>query len=232
MGKLILFGNTLGEGGEHLFSAFYSELIPQLDGVIGESDKGARRFLAYFRHQLDKPIHHIPVALFRKKTDTRDINFLLEPIEAGETWGYVSDAGWPCVADPGHLLVQRCRKKNIPVEACLGPSAIFYALVLSGFDGNRFAFNGYFPKEPQARKQEILRAQKERGAQIYIEAPYRNQAAFESLLENLDDQRLLCIAKNLTLLDEEVATRTVATWRERGCSFAKEPVVFLFEGSF
>lgn len=228
MGKLILFGNTLGEGGDHLFTLHYKQLISSLDGMIGESDRGARRFLAYFRDQLEKPIHHIPVALFRKKTDVSEINFLLEPIEAGQTWGYVSDAGWPCVADPGHLLVQRCRKKGIPVEACLGPSSIFYALVLSGFDGNRFAFNGYFPKEPVARKKEILRAQKESGVQIYIEAPYRNQATFESLLENLDEKRSLCIAKNLTLPSEEVITRTVASWRERGYRFEKEPVVFLF----
>lgn len=196
--------------------------------MIGESDKGARRFLAHFRDQLDKPIHHIPVALFRKKTDSSEINFLLEPIEAGETWGYVSDAGWPCIADPGHLLVQRCRKKNIAIEACLGPSSIFYALVLSGFDGNRFAFNGYFPKEPMARNREILRTQKEPGVQIYIEAPYRNEATFESLLDNLDDHRKLCIAKNLTLPDEEVATRTVSNWRKRGYQFKKEPAVFLF----
>lgn len=227
MGKLILFGNTLGEGGGDLFSPHYAALIAQLDGMMGESDRGARRFLAYFRAQLDRPIHHIPVALFRKKTDPSEINFLLEPVEAGETWGYVSDAGWPCVADPGHLLVQRCRKKGIAVEACLGPSSIFYALVLSGFDGNRFAFNGYFPKEPLARKKEILRAQKEPGVQIYIEAPYRNQATFESLLENLEEGRPLCIAKNLTLPEEEVVTQTVATWRAKGCQFTKEPVVFL-----
>lgn len=233
-GRLILFGNLLGESpnGESLFAPRYKELVGSLDGMIAESDRGARRFLSYFRDSLSKPTHQIPVALFRKKTDPSEINFLLEPIESGEVWGYVSDGGLPCVADPGHLLVQRCRKKGIGIEACLGPSSIFYALVLSGFDGNCFSFNGYFPKEPVQRAAQIQKAEKrasiEKSVQIYIEAPYRGWAALETLLETLDEKRTLCVAKNLMLPNEEVMVHSVAKWREKKEALGKEPAVFLF----
>lgn len=233
MGKLILFGNLLGESENpsSLFAPLYGELVSQIDGMIGESESGARRFLAHFRTKLKMPVHHIPVALFRKKTDQSEVSFLLEPVEKGETWGYVSDAGLPCVADPGHLLVRRCMQKKIPFTACLGPSSLFYALVLSGLDGNRFAFNGYFPKEPIARKEAVRlaykRAQIEGSVQIFIEAPYRNWASFETVLEVLDEKATLCLAQDLMLPSQQVVTQSILKWRSNPPKLEKVPMVFL-----
>ncbi len=106
-----------------------------------------RRYLKRF--ETKKPALEIPIALFNEHTPEDHIDFLLEPIANGERWGLVSDAGLPCIADPGSKLVHRARQKGLHVQAFVGPSAILLALMLSGLPGQKFYFNGYLNREPE-----------------------------------------------------------------------------------
>ena len=128
--------------------------VASLNGLIAESETGGRRFLSRFR----KDARAVPIALLRE-----DVDFLMEPLLDGEEWGVVSDAGLPCVADPGSQLIAYAQKKGIEVHAFPGPSSVTMALMLSGLYGQSFSFHGYIAKDPQKREQELLAWEKREG---------------------------------------------------------------------
>ncbi len=209
-GTLYLLPNLIGDLKDHhaQLPQVLDELVPQLKGLIAESEKGGRRYLSRFYG--GKPVHQIPIALFTKQGD---YDFLLEPLHQGEDWGVVSDAGLPCIADPGAELVKRARQTQIPVEAFSGPSSLFLALMLSGLPSQEFSFHGYLPRGEDERKKKLLELQKVAVTHVFIEAPYRNDQLLETLLETLPDQTTLSVAWNLTQPDQGVVTRSIQRWK-------------------
>lgn len=215
---LLLLPNLIGDHRHHelFLPTSVDKAVQSLDGLIAESEQAGRRFLSRF--QTIKEAHAIPIALFNEHTPDDHINFLLEPILKGERWGIVSDAGLPCIADPGSKLVSRARQIGIPIQAFVGPSSILLALMQSGLSGQRFTFHGYLDKDPAKRKQQIKQIEKiaitEKYTQIFMETPYRNQQIMTTLLETLADATLLCVAWDLTLPSQGVLSQSVAVWKK------------------
>ena len=226
---LLLLPNLLGDLPEHkaFLPISVDQAVATIDGLIAESEKGGRRFLSRFQHA--KKPHEIPIALLNKHN--QDYDFLLEPCVTGEIWGLVSDAGLPCVADPGARLVARARQLGVQVEAFVGPSSILLALMLSGLSGQQFQFHGYLPKNYEQRDQVIGEMGRSLGTQIFIEAPHRNSATLEALLKLLPDSTILCVAWDLTLSTQGVMTEKVATWKRLPLpNIQKKPTIFLIGG--
>jgi 16S rRNA (cytidine1402-2'-O)-methyltransferase len=233
---LLLLPNLLGDyrHAEVFLPASVFKAMQSIDGLIAESEMEGRRYLKRF--ETKKPAMEIPIALFNEHTPDRDIDFLLEPIVAGERWGFVSDAGLPCIADPGSKLVQRANQRGIHVQAFVGPSSILMALMLSGLPGQKFFFHGYLDKEPAKRKEEIKhlaqQSQREQSTQLFMEAPYRNRHTLEALVQTLPDHTLLCVAWDLTLPTQGVMTQSISQWKK--CSLPnldKKPAIFIFNVS-
>lgn len=222
---LLLLPNLLGENRHHqlFLPASIDKAMKSIDGLIAESESGARRFLSHF--EMDKKPHEVPVALYNEE----DIDFILEPLAKGERWGFVSDAGLPCIADPGHKLVARARARGIPIQAFVGPSAIMLALMQSGLPGQHFTFHGYIGKEAAQRKMELTKMESQPGTHIFIEAPHRNKHTLESLLESLSPETRLCIAWDLTLPTQGIITEPVRVWQKMALpNIDKKPAIFLF----
>lgn len=232
---LLLFPNLLGD---HRYAEVFlpnsvNKAMATIDGLIAESETEGRRYLKRF--ETKKPAYEIPIALFNEHTPDDQIDFLLEPIVAGERWGLVSDAGLPCIADPGSKLVLRARQRGINIQAFVGPSSIMMALMLSGLPGQKFAFQGYLDKVPEKRKKQILQLMQESKSsgmtQICMEAPYRNKHTLEMLVSTLSDQTMLCVAWDLTLSEQGVITQSIEQWKK--CTLPnleKKPALFLFHG--
>ena len=218
---LYLFPNLLWMGGDQqdFLPAPVAACVKKIDGLIAESESGGRRFLSRFREDA----RAVPIALLREALD-----FLLEPLLAGESWGVVSDAGLPCVADPGSQLVARAKKKKVAVQAFSGSCSITLALMLSGLHGQHFSFHGYIAKDPKKREKELLEWEKKEGVQIFIEAPHRNQHTLEACMNLLNPNTLLSVACNLTAPDQLVETKRVGSWQL--IDLKKEPTIFLFQG--
>jgi 16S rRNA (cytidine1402-2'-O)-methyltransferase len=114
----------------------------------------------------------------------------------------------------------------------VGPSSLLLALMASGLEGQRFAFHGYLPaKEPQ-RSARIVELEKDsrrlQQTQLFIEAPYRNDALCQALLAGCRPDTRLCIATDLTLPTETITTRRIADWRKSPpASIDRRPTVFL-----
>lgn len=231
-GTLLLLPNLLGKVRHHemFLPSSVDNAVLTLDGLIAESDGGAKTFLSHFKTKV--PAHLLPVALLNKATD--DYDFLLEPLLKGERWGVISDAGLPCIADPGAKLVSLARERGVIVQAFSGPSSIFLSLMLSGLDAERFTFNGYLPKEGAALKAKIKelekRSLKESEIEIFIEAPHRNMAILNTLLEVLDDSSILSVCYDLTLQTQGVVREPINIWKKRTLpAIEKRAAIFLFQ---
>lgn len=231
-GELVLLPNLLSVESDpkELLPAGLAQLFTSLDGLIVENAKSARHFIMRFSKELLK----LPMELLNEHTE--DFKPLLEPVKRGEKWGILSDCGLSCIADPGAKLVELAHKQNLAVRALPGPSSIFMGLMLSGFSGQSFTFNGYLPRRRPLLDQrlEVLvrRSQKEGTTQIFIEAPYRNNPLFASLVELLPNDTVLCIACDLTDPNEWVETLPISLWKKREApNLHKRPTLFLFNSS-
>ena len=222
---LILLPNLISEETSHelFLPAIVKEKVAVINGIIAESEKEARRYLKRFIPHF----REIPIRLLNEHTS--DINELIKPLLKGETWGLISDAGLPCIADPGHLLVAKARELNIQVQALPGPSSLMLALMLSGLPAQRFSFHGYLPREEVELKAQLRKLEKEGITQLFIEAPYRSEKMLNTLIETLNDKTRLCVASNLTATDEFVATHSIFQWKKLSKpQINKKPTVFLF----
>lgn len=207
------------------------EIVAKLDGLIAESESKGRAFLKKF--QCKKKPHEIPIALLNRHTNPKDYNFLLEPIVNSETWGLISDAGLPCIADPGSTFVDLANKKGVKIEAISGPSSIILALMLSGLPGQCFTFRGYIAQEPRERQKELRAweqvSKKEKSTQIFIEAPYRNLHTLKTCLTILQPDTVLSVAAGLASQEQLVITKSIREWsRMQEPKLQKIPTVFLF----
>ena len=202
--------------------------------MIAESENAGRRYLGRFPTK--KPAAEIPIAQYNEHTPDQDLDFLLEPIRQGERWGFVADAGLPCIADPGSKLVRRARSLGIIVQAFVGPSSIMLSLMLSGLPGQCFFFQGYLDVNNERRKQQILAMEKQSrentSTQIFIEAPYRNRVLLETLVNSLHDNTWLCAAWELTMPAQGLLCQPVAHWKKSPLpNIEKKNTIFLFNAS-
>jgi 16S rRNA (cytidine1402-2'-O)-methyltransferase len=233
---LLLLPNLLADLPHHqlFLPASVDAAVATLDGLIAESASGGRRFLSRF--QTKKPTHLMPIAVYSGEADNDTLDFLLEPIRHDrQRWGFVSDAGLPCIADPGASLVRRARLLGIPLRAFVGPSSLMLALMLSGLPGQHFAFHGYINREPAERQREIAQLERQslqnNATQIFIEAPHRSGEMLESLLATLAPATWLCAAIELTTQQQSVVSQPVALWKKSPLpNLQKKNAIFLLNG--
>ncbi|MCC6127977.1 MAG: SAM-dependent methyltransferase [Chlamydiae bacterium] len=230
---MILLPNLLHEEADLALSlpAGIGSIVSTLSGLIAEGEKEARRYLRKFLSHDE--MKAVPLQLLNEHTSAKEIESLLEPMMCGETWGLISDAGLPCVADPGSDLVALAYKNDIAVQTIAGPSSIMMALQLSGFTGQRFSFHGYLPRELPLLEKEIVelekRSRSDRATQVWIEAPYRSAKLFDLLKTKLQPSTRLCVAVQLTSNSQRCLSTSLAEWKKRPFHIEKEPAVFLIQ---
>lgn len=192
------------------------QIVRTLRHFIVENAKSARAFLkaAAYAH----PLQSTSMQVLDEHTRPDDVAALLKPLIDGNDCGLMSEAGCPGVADPGAALVRAAHIAGIRVMPLTGPSAILLALMASGFNGQRFTFHGYLPadKTPRAGKLKELEKISERddATQIFIEAPYRNDAMLDAITTHCAPDTLLCVATELTNTGETIRTMPVAAWKK------------------
>ena len=197
-------------------------IVRSLRDFAVENAKSARGFLG----GLGLAVRDLNIVVINS-----DVLSLLRPLREGRSLGLLSEAGCPAIADPGAALVEAAHREGFRVVPLVGPSSITLALMASGLEGQRFAFCGYLPRDKAERETRIRelekRSRKENETEIFIETPYRNDALFLSLIEACNENTKLCIAVDLTLPTESIATRSVKQWRRAGAVVGRRPAVFL-----
>lgn len=231
MGNLYLIPNTLGEDNfSFILPDEVKSVIESLDYFIVENERTAR---AYIKRLLpDKIQKDIHVEIIDKHTDPLDLPGFLKPIENGKNAGIISEAGVPCIADPGAEIVSIAHRKGLKIIPLVGPSSILLALMASGFNGQQFAFRGYLPFDQQIRKrvfQAMNKDIKDGITQIFMETPYRNNKLLDELLKIMHPETKLCIACDITLENEYIRTKTIADWVGSLPDLHKRPTIFLID---
>lgn len=228
-GNIYLIPVTLG--GDN-----YKDVIPEnvagitrrLRYFIVEDLRSARRYLRL----IDKsfPIDDTVFFELNEHTGNADITHYLDPALKGNDIGLMSEAGLPCIADPGASIVSLAHEHRIGVIPLSGPSSIIMALISSGLNGQNFTFNGYLPVNPSERASRLRDLQKkshEGYSQIFMETPYRNQKMLETILEVCNNDSRLCIAADITLPSQSVKTMKVAEWKRNIPDLKNKMVVFV-----
>lgn len=201
-----------------------------LSHFVVEQAKTARGFLK--AAGTDKPLQELQLEELNEHTPSNALARLLDPIRAGHDIGLLSEAGCPAVADPGANLVALAQQQNIRVVPLIGPSSLLLALMASGLNGQRFAFQGYLPAKDAERSKALhdleSESRKRQQTQLFIETPYRNRAMFDAILQNCQPGTRLCVATDLTLPGETVLTRSIGAWKKQTPpDIERRPTVFL-----
>ncbi len=232
-GKLFLIPTTLGENEPlEVLPISIKRAIEEIDHYIVENEKSARRFIKKISPR--KPQPSLVIEVLNKYTEPEAIPTFLNPCLEGRNVGVLSEAGCPGIADPGADVVRVAHQKNIQVVPLVGPSSILMAMMASGLNGQNFAFNGYLPIDSSERKKAIKSLEKKSidfgQSQIFIETPYRNDKLLSELLKTLSNHSQLCIACDITLSSEYIATKSISDWIKTSLDLNKRPTIFIIQG--
>lgn len=199
-GTLILVGTPIGNLSD--MSPRALEALRGCDFIAAEDTRvtvkllnhyGIKRpMISYFEHNKRERGEHICTRLL-----------------AGETCAIVTDAGMPCISDPGEDLVSLCAERGIPVTVIPGPSAAVSALAVSGLPTGRFCFEGFLSTAKKHRREHLESIRKEPRTMIFYEAPHKLPATLCDMLHVLGD-RPIVIVREMTKLHEEIIRTTLA----------------------
>ena len=212
------------------FAPAIKEYILRTDYFFVENEKTARKVIKFFASVKKQP--DLKLFLLDKYTQRSDIKEALDLMKSGQDFGLLSEAGLPCIADPGNLVVKWAHENSVKVIPVNGPSSIILALIASGFNGQEFTFHGYLPIDKSEKKQKIQslenEVQKTGYSQIFMETPYRNNQLFEDLCKFLSPHSKLCIAANINdPVEEFIKTLTIKDWQKNKPELHKIPTVFV-----
>jgi 16S rRNA (cytidine1402-2'-O)-methyltransferase len=230
-GIIYLIPVTLGDDN-------YRNVIPEevirltgsLRYFIVEEIRSARRYLRLIDNSF--PIDESIFYVLNEHTVDKDIHDYFEPVLKGFNMGLMTEAGMPGIADPGSRIVEIAHRKNIRIIPLAGPSSILLALIASGMNGQNFAFNGYLPAksyEASVKLKELEKKSLSGQTQIFMEAPYRNQKLFETIITTCNPETLLCIATDISLTSESIKTMKISAWSSQKPDLNKRPSVFLIQ---
>lgn len=175
-------------------------VLAAADVVYAEDTRHTRRLV-------DRYGLAITMAAYHDHNKDRVVPRIVERLAAGEKVAVVSDAGMPCVSDPGFTLVRALQAAELSWTVVPGPSSTLAALVLSGFSPDRFLFLGYAPRKKGQRSRFLDDALAEEGTVLILESCHRIRSTVEMLLEQAPGRRL-AVAREITKLHEETLRGT------------------------
>lgn len=204
-GILYVVGTPIGNLGD--MSPRAVEALEGVDFIAAEDTRVTLKLLNHFG--IKKPM----VSYFEHNKHQRG-EIICQRILSGESCAIVTDAGMPCISDPGELLVKQCEEYGIEVKAVPGPSAVISALAISGLPTGRFTFEGFLSVNKKSRLEHLESVKNETRTMIFYEAPHKLNATLRDMLGAFGN-RSIAIVRELTKIHEEVIRTTLEQAVER-----------------
>jgi len=189
-------------------SARAIETLRGVDAICAEDTRHSRPLLAH--HRIERPLlalHEHNEAEIAAKLVARMLN--------GESLALISDAGTPLVSDPGYRLVRTAREAGIRVSPLPGACAAIAALSVAGLASDRFAFEGFLPAKPAARRARLAQLASEPRTLVFYESSHRIEEMLADARTAFGDARAAVLARELTKLFETVLDGDLATLHTR-----------------
>ncbi len=200
MGKLFVVGTPIGNLGD--LSARAVQTLQDCDFVAAEDTRVSLKLLNHFG--IKKPM----VSYYEHNLRERGEQ-ILQRIESGETCAVITDAGMPCISDPGEDLVRLCAERGVEVVVVPGPSAVISALAVSGLTTSRFAFEGFLSVKRTSRFEHLEQVKRDTRTLIFYEAPHKLLSTLTDMLAVFGDRKI-SLARELTKIHEEVRRTTLS----------------------
>ena len=178
-------------------------LLGEVDFLAAEDTRVTRKLLSHYDI-------HTPIVSYHEHSGLTVAQSIADRILAGESCGVVTDAGMPCISDPGEPLVQLCHQLGVPMEVVPGPSAAIAALAISGQHTSRFAFEGFLSVNRNQRAAHLEQLRDEQRTMIFYEAPHKLCRTLADMAAVFGGDRSLSLCRELTKIHEEVQLTTFA----------------------
>ena len=200
MGTLYIVGTPIGNLGD--FSPRAVEVLKTVDFIAAEDTRVTLKLLNHFGIRATLISYHEHNAATRGPE-------LMQRLMNGESGAIVTDAGMPCISDPGEGLVALCHENGIALSTVPGPTAAMTALAASGLPTGKFLFEGFLPIKKGEREAALQAVARLPHTLIFYEAPHRLRQTLAALLEGLGD-RPVTLCRELTKLHEELHRTSLA----------------------
>lgn len=151
-----------------------------------------------------------PLVSFHEHSSKADAQKIIDRLLAGESCGIVTDAGMPCISDPGEVLVKMCAESGIDIKVVPGPSAVVSAVAVSGLSTRRFTFEGFLPVPKKERTERLEKLRGETAVMVFYEAPHKLKTTLADLAQAFGGERRISLCRELTKIHEEVLRLTLA----------------------
>ena len=199
-GVLYVVGTPIGNLGD--FSPRAAEILESVDFIAAEDTRVTLKLLNHF--DIKKPM----ISYFEHNKRERG-EIICSRIESGENCAIVTDAGMPCISDPGEELVKQCAERGIQTIVVPGPSAVISALAISGLSTGRFTFEGFLSTNKKSRLDHLEQLQNEKRTMIFYEAPHKLSGTLNDLYKAFGGERKISIVREITKIHEEVIRTTL-----------------------
>jgi len=177
------------------------ETLKNSDIILAEDTRHAKKLLNQYNITTKVNSYHLNNE--HKKVDEY-IKMLINGIKVS----LITDAGTPCISDPGFLLIREAIKSNILITCLPGPTAFIPALVVSGLSSDSFIFEGFLPRK-KGRKSKLLEISQNTKTTILYESPFRVIKTLLDLKELMGSDRKIAIVREISKIYEEVFRGTV-----------------------
>lgn len=200
MGTLYVVGTPIGNLSDMTYRAV--ETLGSVDFICAEDTRVTAKLLNYF--DIKKPL----ISYHEHNAQTAG-DGIIARIMNGENAAIVTDAGMPCISDPGELLVRQCAENGVKVCVVPGPTAAMSAIAVSGLNTKNFSFRGFLSVNKKQRNAHLAQIKDCPDTLIFYEAPHKLLSTLTDMLKFFGDRRI-SLCRELTKIHEEVIRTTLS----------------------
>ena len=171
------------------------ETLKSSNLILSEDTRHAKKLLTHYKINTKINSYHL-------NNEHKKVDQYIDLMAAGKTISVITDAGTPCISDPGFLLVREAIKRNISITCLPGPTALIPALVLSGLPSESFIFEGFLPRK-KGRKAKLIEISQNKSTTIIYESPFRIIKTLSDLQEYLGQDRQISLSREISKIYEE-----------------------------
>lgn len=198
-GTLFVVGTPIGNMEDMTYRAIRT--LQEVDFITAEDTRVTMKLLNKFGIKNKLISYH--------DHSTRQVTEnIIDHIANGQNCAIVTDAGMPCISDPGEILVKMCHERGIPVKVVPGPSAVVSALAISGLNTSRFTFEGFLSVTKKQRYEHLEMLVDEPRTMIFYEAPHKLKSTLKDMYQYFGDRRI-SLCREITKVYEEVFQTTL-----------------------
>ena len=197
--QLFVVPTPIGNLGDVTIRAI--ETLKNSDLILAEDTRHAKKLLIEYKISTKVNSYHL-------NNEHKKVNDYIELMVSGQQISLITDAGTPCISDPGFLLIREAIKNDIIITCLPGPTALIPALVLSGLPSENFIFEGFLPRK-KGRKTKLLDIAENTSTTIIYESPYRVVKTLTEFLEYFGEERQVSLSREISKIYEETFRGTV-----------------------